>query len=164
MVEYLIRCHCGALSARYQTAQPVASWNVRACQCSFCRAHDALSISDPAGRLEFSARSPERLQRYRFGSGITEFLLCRDAAFISVRAWRASRAPSVSSTRERWYRFQRSFPRRCRWITAANRPTTSGRGAARAGRRLRPRAFEAAVRSATRPRSCERPLTTSART
>ena len=76
-MEYLIRCHCGALSARYETALPVERWGVRACQCSFCRAHDALSVSDPAGTLEFCATRLECLQRYRFGSGITEFLLCR---------------------------------------------------------------------------------------
>lgn len=74
--DYLIRCHCGALSARYETVLPVERWSVRACQCSFCRAHDALSVSDPAGKLEFRAAQSERLQRYRFGSGITEFLIC----------------------------------------------------------------------------------------
>jgi hypothetical protein len=86
VAEYLIRCHCGALSARYQTALPIGRWNVRACQCSFCRAHDALSVSDPAGSLEFRATQVERLQRYRFGSGITEFLLCRECGvYIGAR-------------------------------------------------------------------------------
>jgi hypothetical protein len=74
--EYLVRCHCGALSARYRSALPVSAWNVRACQCSFCRAHDALSISDPAGSLEFRALRPEHLKRYRFGSGLTDFVFC----------------------------------------------------------------------------------------
>jgi len=74
---YLARCHCGALSARYDTALPTARWLVRACQCSFCRAHAALSVSDPAGRLEFTALQAGHLQRYRFASGQTEFLLCR---------------------------------------------------------------------------------------
>ena len=75
--EYLARCHCGSLSACYRTAVAVSAWNVRACQCSFCRAHDALSISDPAGSLEFTALRPEHVQRYRFGSGQTDFLICR---------------------------------------------------------------------------------------
>ena len=84
--EYLARCHCGSLSARYCTAVPVASWNVRACQCSFCRAHDALSISDPAGSLEFSAFRPEHLQRYRFGSGLTDFMICKECGvYIGAR-------------------------------------------------------------------------------
>jgi hypothetical protein len=76
--EYLARCHCGAVAARYHTAVPVAGWGVRACQCSFCRAHDALSTSDPAGRLEFYCSRPECLQRYRFGTHMTEFLICRE--------------------------------------------------------------------------------------
>jgi hypothetical protein len=75
---YIARCHCGALSARYQTSAPVSLWHVRACQCAFCRAHDALSVSDPDGYLEFSAIRPELLQRYRFGSGLTDFLICRE--------------------------------------------------------------------------------------
>ncbi len=76
--EYLARCHCGAVSARYRTALAPTAWSVRACQCSFCRAHGALTVSDPDGRLAFAAASDERLQRYRFGSRTAEFLLCRD--------------------------------------------------------------------------------------
>jgi hypothetical protein len=75
-IAYLARCHCGALSARYETAVAIASWSVRACQCSFCRAHDALSLSDPGGLLEFHAAEAAQLQRYRFGSGMTDFLIC----------------------------------------------------------------------------------------
>lgn len=86
VAEYQIRCHCGALSARYETALPIGRWNVRACQCSFCRAHAAVSVSDPNGSLEFRARPLEHLQRYRFGSGITEFLLCRECGvYIGAR-------------------------------------------------------------------------------
>jgi hypothetical protein len=76
--EYFASCHCGALAARYRTALPVAAWSVRACRCSFCRAHEALATSDPDGRLEFRAARPERLKRYRFGSMLTDFLLCSE--------------------------------------------------------------------------------------
>ena len=88
MVEYRARCHCGALTARYWTATTPEKWPVRACQCSFCRAHGALSISDPAGSLEFACSQPE-LQRYRFGTGTTEFLICR-ACGVYVGAQMAS--------------------------------------------------------------------------
>ena len=77
MTDYLARCHCGALTARYQTAKSPAEWPIRACQCSFCRAHGALSTSDPAGMLQFSCSSPDLLQRYRFGTGSADFLICR---------------------------------------------------------------------------------------
>jgi hypothetical protein len=76
--EYQARCHCGAVAARYHTAVPLSAWSLRTCQCSFCRAHDALSTSDPGGLLEFFCSRPERLQRYRFGTRMTEFLICRE--------------------------------------------------------------------------------------
>jgi hypothetical protein len=77
MGEYAARCHCGALSACYWTALPTSNWHIRACQCSFCRTHAALSTSDPAGLLTYSCSQPELLQRYRFGTRSAEFLICR---------------------------------------------------------------------------------------
>jgi len=70
-------CHCGALSLSYETALPVARWSVRACQCRFCRAHRALTTSDPAGRLTFHVHDPAALQHYRFGLRTADFLLCK---------------------------------------------------------------------------------------
>jgi hypothetical protein len=75
--EYLAGCHCGALTARFRTALATSAWQVRGCQCSFCRAHAGLTISDPSGSLEFAAVHPEQVQRYRFGRRVTDFLLCR---------------------------------------------------------------------------------------
>ena len=70
-------CHCGAIGFRYATAVTPAEWSVRACQCRFCRMHDALSTSDPDGRLTFDVDDPEQLQRYRFALQTADFLLCR---------------------------------------------------------------------------------------
>lgn len=70
-------CHCGAIGFRFATAIAPAHWSIRACQCSFCRAHDALSTSDPAGHISFSAAEQAHLQRYRFGLRTADFLLCR---------------------------------------------------------------------------------------
>ncbi len=74
---YQGRCHCGALGFAYTSALPEERWSIRACQCSFCRAHDALSTSDPSGELEFQVDEPEALQRYRFGGRTADFLICR---------------------------------------------------------------------------------------
>jgi hypothetical protein len=71
------RCHCGAIGFAYRTAQPGERWSIRACQCTFCRLHDALSTSDPQGGLTFEIREPELLQRYRFGGRTADFLICR---------------------------------------------------------------------------------------
>jgi hypothetical protein len=71
-------CHCGEIGFRYHTAQPPDGWSIRACQCSFCRAHGALSTSDPAGKIEFRGAGSGALNRYRFGLHVTDFLLCRE--------------------------------------------------------------------------------------
>jgi hypothetical protein len=70
-------CHCGALGFSFQTALPVADWNVRACQCRFCRAHGALTTSDSRGRLTFLVNDVDLLERYRFGLKTADFLLCK---------------------------------------------------------------------------------------
>ena len=72
------QCHCGALGFTYTTSLPPAEWSVRACQCRFCRMHDAISTSDPGGRLEFFCDDDSLLQRYRFALKTADFLLCRN--------------------------------------------------------------------------------------
>ena len=59
------------------TALPPHRWSVRACQCSFCRLHGALSTSDPKGRVRFVLEQPDLLLRYRFGTHSADFLVCR---------------------------------------------------------------------------------------
>ncbi len=76
-IEYLARCHCGALTARYRTAIEPSAGSLRACQGSFCRSHGALMASDPAGALEFRSNNPDQVQRYRFGGRTADFLICR---------------------------------------------------------------------------------------
>jgi hypothetical protein len=76
MTSYFGSCHCQAIGYAYHTAQDPSTWTIRACQCTFCRAHGARTTSDPAASIEFTARNLERLMRYRFGQGITDFLIC----------------------------------------------------------------------------------------
>ena len=71
-------CFCGSIGYEYETAVSAADWSIRACQCAFCRAHDALSTSDPAGTLKIQASNPDNLQRYRFAMRTADFLLCRE--------------------------------------------------------------------------------------
>jgi hypothetical protein len=49
---------------------------VRADQCSFCRKHDALSISDPAGLARIAVKDERFLSRYRFGLRTADFFVC----------------------------------------------------------------------------------------
>jgi hypothetical protein len=70
-------CHCGNLRVAFETSLDPRALALRACQCSFCRRHGGVMTSDPAGRLVVEVREIERLQRYRFALGITDFLICR---------------------------------------------------------------------------------------
>lgn len=72
------RCHCGAIGYTYRTMKTPDNWPIRACQCSFCRAHDALSTSEPEATIDFWADRPTELQKYRFGLRTADFLLCRN--------------------------------------------------------------------------------------
>ena len=60
-------CHCGAIGWTYRTALEPSRWQVRSCQCSFCRRHATRCTTDPAGTAEFSVADPDALHRYRFG-------------------------------------------------------------------------------------------------
>ncbi|MGQ0750931.1 MAG: GFA family protein [Betaproteobacteria bacterium] len=70
-------CHCGAIGYVYRTAMDPESWNVRACQCSFCRAHAVRTTSDPAGSVQFRERVRGTLHHYRFGQMTADYLVCR---------------------------------------------------------------------------------------
>ena len=69
-------CHCGALSARFETAIAPVAMDVRADQCGFCRRHGAKTVSDPAGRLTLAFREPA-IERYRFATRSSDFIVCR---------------------------------------------------------------------------------------
>ena len=70
-------CHCGNIGVSFATDLPSADMVPRACQCSFCRLHSSAAVSDPAGHITFTVHEPEHLNRYTFGLGSTEFLICQ---------------------------------------------------------------------------------------
>jgi len=77
-------CHCGDVAVTFETAVDPGALPLRACQCSFCSRHGARVTTDPAGLLKVSVRDPTSLVRYRFGLGITDFLVCaRCGVFVS---------------------------------------------------------------------------------
>lgn len=78
MIELKGRCHCGNISITYKTHTPPEEAALRACQCTFCRKHQARAVSDPAGHVEFEVARPADLNRYQFGLRSAQFLLCRE--------------------------------------------------------------------------------------
>lgn len=75
-MTYTGACHCGDLTIEYRTDLASAEWSLRESQCSFCRKHAMLSTSDPDGEIVLTVRDPTSLSRYRFATGVTDFLIC----------------------------------------------------------------------------------------
>ena len=88
-------CHCGALRVTFESAKPPADLQRRACQCSFCRSHGAVTLSDAEGAMRIDAEA-DALVRYRFGLKTADFLICARCAWplraIRLHAARQSRA------------------------------------------------------------------------
>ncbi len=70
------RCHCEGIGIEFATAKAPASFQPRACDCSFCCMHGAAWLSDRDGRLVFSERRAGSFHEYRQGSESARFLLC----------------------------------------------------------------------------------------
>ena len=76
-MEHRGGCHCGNLRLRLRLSQAPEAVRLRACRCSFCRAHATRTTSDPMGSVEVWAGDWSLVEPYRFGSGTAEFLVCR---------------------------------------------------------------------------------------
>lgn len=76
-MNYSGQCHCGRLTASFQTEKTPEALGVRTCQCVFCRAHGAVNISDPNGLTTIDA-APEDVRRYTFALRTADFLICNN--------------------------------------------------------------------------------------
>ena len=70
-------CHCGAIGLELTLPRRPEEEIVGACQCSFCRKHNARTVSDPKAQARLVVHELAELQRYRFGFGASEVVLCR---------------------------------------------------------------------------------------
>jgi hypothetical protein len=68
-------CHCGAIRGTLAAAKSAAELQLRACQCSFCTRHGAMTVSDPAGRATFEVERAA-LSPYQFGTRTGTSLVC----------------------------------------------------------------------------------------
>jgi hypothetical protein len=76
-MEHLGACHCGNIHVRLQLAMPPQQAPLRACACSFCRAHNTRTVADPGGLFELFARDWSLVEPYRFGSHTADYIVCR---------------------------------------------------------------------------------------
>jgi hypothetical protein len=70
-------CHCGAIEIELETDRLPKDQVVGACQCSFCRKHNARTFADPKARTILIARMPEHVQFYTFGLMTSQQIVCR---------------------------------------------------------------------------------------
>jgi hypothetical protein len=75
-------CHCGRLSLCFSTSLSLKDYNPRACDCSYCKKHAAMYVSDPSGRLLIDVNGIDGLGRYRQGSETADFLYCVDCGVL----------------------------------------------------------------------------------
>ncbi|MBF7731691.1 aldehyde-activating protein [Pseudomonas sp. N040] len=59
----------------------------RACDCSFCRRHEAAYLSDPKGRVVIRTETAANLNIARQGAELAEFLFCAACAQLLGAHW-----------------------------------------------------------------------------
>jgi hypothetical protein len=74
---YRGRCHCGAIGVQLMSDRPPSDQMLGACQCSFCRKHNARAFSDPKARVVLTAADQAQLQLYTFGLNTSKQVICR---------------------------------------------------------------------------------------
>jgi hypothetical protein len=92
-------CHCGAIRGTLAASRPAGELQVRACQCSFCRRHGAMTVSDPAGTATFEVERMA-LAPYRFATRSATILVCgRCGVYAGVLLEQGGKAWSVLNAR-----------------------------------------------------------------
>jgi catechol 2,3-dioxygenase-like lactoylglutathione lyase family enzyme len=75
-------CHCGNLTLELESSRPIAELGARACTCTFCAPRRMRWTSDPNGRVEIGIADDVDTNRYRFGTGTADFLICRRCGYV----------------------------------------------------------------------------------
>ena len=76
-MEHRGGCHCGNIRLAVRLTKPPRETALRACGCSFCRAHATRTVADIDGSAEITAGDWSQVEYYRFGSRTADYILCR---------------------------------------------------------------------------------------
>ena len=86
-------CHCGAIRVELRSERQPQQQVIGACQCSFCRKHNARAFSDPNAFVTLTAHE---LRRYEFGLKTSEQIICgRCGVYVAMTMIDADRVLSV---------------------------------------------------------------------
>ena len=77
MITYKSFCHCRAIRVELMTTTDPSRVDIRLCQYSFCRAHVAISASDPDDKIKSLEVLKNSIGRYKFGTKSCDFIICR---------------------------------------------------------------------------------------
>ncbi|MAF47294.1 MAG: hypothetical protein QGH73_12950 [Rhodospirillales bacterium] len=77
-------CHCGNVRFRFVCAEPIAGLPPRACGCAFCTKHGGRWTSDPGGALHLYASDSGAVNKYRFGHGTADFIVCGNCGAVTA--------------------------------------------------------------------------------
>lgn len=69
-------CRCGKVALEVNLALEPKRYNPRACDCNFCREHDAAYVSDPNGSVVIRTDTMSNLKFAQQGDELAEFLFC----------------------------------------------------------------------------------------
>lgn len=69
-------CQCGAVTVEVNLTAAPGSYTPRACDCDYCRKHDAAYISDPDGSVVIRTSHISNLRFEQQGDNLAEFLVC----------------------------------------------------------------------------------------
>lgn len=69
-------CPCGAVTVEVTLTSDPSSYTPRACDCDYCRKHDAAYISDPNGSAVVTVSANSALKFEQQGDKLAEFLVC----------------------------------------------------------------------------------------
>ncbi|NKB62751.1 MAG: aldehyde-activating protein [Gammaproteobacteria bacterium] len=71
-------CHCGNIRFYIESNVNPSSFSPRECDCDFCQKHGVQYFSDNDGSLSFAVKDETRIQKYKTGNRIADFLVCSD--------------------------------------------------------------------------------------
>jgi hypothetical protein len=83
MYKVIGGCHCGNLSYVAELPMAPATYTPRACDCDFCVSHGASYASDSKGRLTIRVKSDSKVSKYRMGSRMADFLICKNCGVLT---------------------------------------------------------------------------------
>jgi hypothetical protein len=75
-------CHCRNVAVTMQLTQLAQNYRPRACDCGFCTRHGAAYVSDARGSVAIRIHDQRAVGKYRQGSQLAEFLLCRNCGVL----------------------------------------------------------------------------------